>query len=938
MRHIKLALLTFGSIIISTIFLSAQADKDYKLKITLVDSLTKNPVEFATISLTPEVGTQALKYSLSDAAGKAALSEIKRGAYLFKVEFIGYKTYSKNIVFADEKVIDLGTVYLNEKLNVLETVVVTAQGNPITVKKDTIEYNASSFKTTDSDMLEQLLKKLPGIEIDSDGKITANGKEIKKIMIDGKTFFFDDPQLATKNLPAKIIDKVKVLEKKSEQAQFTGIDDGNEETVIDLSIRPGMMNGWFGNLTAGYGTDDKYQGATMVGNFTSKNQISFIGNANNTNNRGFMDVAGSAMRSMRSSMGGGGGGVRIGGQIMNFGGSGLTDSWMAGVTGNTESANKKLKIGGSYLYNGSKTVSDENSFKQNFLVDSTFNYTQHSTSDDKTEGHSANLNLEYQISDKTSILFRPNVNIGYGSFYDTKVFSTEGTSGTKINNGNSISSGDNQSQSLNGDLLFRQKLNKVGRTFSLNVSYSYSNSDLDAINYSETNVFNGNNTTTSLVDQQYDLNNRSYSLGARASYTEPLGNNFFIETAYSYRYNQSNSDKNSYNKDILTGRYTDKDSAYSNSFKNTFINQQGEINLRKTGEKFNYVFGVNVQPSYTKSTGNEKDLSRSVVNFAPSAMLEYNPSDTRFLRVRYRGNVTQPTINQLQPVADNSNPLYIPLGNPDLLPEFAHRLSFDYRDTKKETFRTMNASLDANYTQNKIVNKTWYDKGGIQYTQPVNEQGVYSANGRFMFNTPVSRSKFYITTNSRLGFNKGVGYSNGVKNHTSSLSFSEMLRLTYRGEKLETGLGGSAQYSHAWYSIKQKTVPSYWTNSVDLYANWTLPSGFSLTSDFNYRFYIGYENGVNEPSAVWNAEASKLLFKNMGTLRLKVYDILKQTKNFSRTTTDNYIEDVQNNTLLKQYFMLSFTWRFGKFGDGKDGERRGGERRMGPGMGGMHFH
>ncbi len=946
MKFIKFSLLTFAAIIISTALLSAQADKDFKLRVILIDSISQSPIEFATISVTPAGKTEAYKYALSDAAGKAEIAGIPKGSYTFKVEFISYKTYSKEIVFGTDKVMDLGKVNLQEKANILEAVVVSAQGNPIVVKKDTIEYNAASFKTTDSDMLEQLLKKLPGIEIDSDGKITANGKEITKIMIDGKTFFLNDPQLATKNLPAKIIDKVKVVERKSEQAQFTGIDDGNEETVIDLSIRPGMMNGWFGNIMGGYGTDDKYQAAAMLGNFTSKNQLTFIGNANNTNNRGFMDVAGSAMRSMRSSMGGGRGGVRIGGALMNFGGSGLTDSWMAGLNANTESKDKKLKLGGSYLYSGSQTVSDESSYRQNFLVDSTFNYSQRSTSDDMTQGHAANVNLEYIISDKTSILFKPNVNIGYGTFDDRKEFGTNGGSGVKINDGESRSYGNNNSQSLGGDLLLRQKLNKVGRTFSVNVSYSYSNSDMNANNFSQTNIFSGNNAKTTVIDQQYDLSKQSYSLGARASYTEPLGNNFYMEAAYSYKFNKNNSDKNTYNKDMLTGRYTDLDSTYSNSFENTFINQQGEVNIRKTGEKFNYVFGVNVQPSYTKSTGNGRDISRSVVNFAPSAMLEYNPSDTRFLRVRYRGNVNQPSINQLQPVADNSNPLYIPLGNPDLLPEFGHRFSVDYRDTKKETFRTVDANVEANYTQNKIVNKTWYDKGGIQYTQPVNEQGVYSANGRLMFNTPIARSKFYIMTNSRLGLNKGVGYSNAVKNHTTSLSASESLRFTYRGEKLETGVGGSASYSKAWYSIQQKSNPSYWTNSIDLNANWTLPAGINLVSDFSYRFYLGYENGVNEPSAVWNAEVSKLLFKSKGTLRLKVYDILNQTKNYTRTTTDNYIEDVRNNTLLKQYFMFSFTWRFGKFGDGK----KGGDRReghgmyhgpgpgMGPGMGGMRLN
>ncbi|MEN6618891.1 MAG: outer membrane beta-barrel family protein [Rikenellaceae bacterium] len=946
MRYIKITLLTLVSILFTSVFVSGQASsnqaaRDFKIKLTLLDSLRQIPIEFATVSIRFANASEAIKYALSDAAGKVELSGIPEGTYILKIEYMGYKTYVKSVVFTGEKLVDLGKIQMQEQVNSLDAVIVSAVGNPIIVKKDTVEYNASSFKTTDGDMLETLLKKLPGIDIDSDGKITANGKEITKIMIDGKAFFLNDPTLATKNLPAKIIDKVKVVEKKSEQALFTGIDDGNQETVIDLSIRPGMMNGWFGNLSAGYGTNDRYQGAGMAGNFTSKSQITFVGNGNNTNNRGFMDVAGSMMRGMRNSMGGGGnsGGVRVGGAVMNFGGSGITTSWMGGLNANTESKDKKLKIGGSYLYSGSDNLTESKNFKQNFLQDSTFNYAQQTRSNSVTEGHSASLNLEYQLTDKASILFRPNVNIGYGTFNDTKTFSTDGASGTKINDGNSSSVGDNQSQSLSGDLLFRQKLNKDGRTFSVNVNYGYSNSDMDSKNNSETNIF-GTHPQTSLVDQDYSLNNNSYSLGARASYTEPLGNQFFMELAYSYNFKQSNSDKKAYNLNSATNHYDLLDSTYSNSFKNKFITQRGEINIRKIGEKYNLVVGFNVQPSYTKSIDDLADTTyytRSVINFAPSGMFEYNFSDTKFLRARYRGNTNQPSISQLQPVKDNSNPLYVPIGNPDLLPEFSHSLSIDYRKTKRETFSTMEVEFDGDFTQNKIINKTWYDNGGIQYNMPVNENGIYSLSGNFSYSTPIAKSKYYIATNTRLRFNNGVNYSNGIKNITKNLSTTENLRFSYRGEKIEGGFGGRATYSRAWYSIDQLTKKSTWTNSVNIYANWSLPAGINLTSDFNYLFYIGFGTGYNEPSAVWNAEASKLMFKKMGTLRLKVFDILNQAKSVRRTTTDNYIEDSETN-ILKQYVMLSFTWRFGTFGG-----QKGGDRRMRPGEGfrpgsGMRFH
>lgn len=931
-------LMVFGGITYSQ-------SRDYRIRGALVDSVRNEVIEFATASLTLKGESTPVKYGLSDNKGRFEITGVSPGEYTLKIEFMGFTPVVKQINIGQQRVVDLGTIGLLEQINTLESVVVSALGNPVIVKKDTIEYNASSFKTTDTDMLEELLKKLPGIEISSDGKITANGKEINKIMIDGKTFFLNDPQLATKNLPANIVDKVKVVERKSEQARFTGIDDGNEETVIDLSIRPGMMNGWFGSATGGYGTEDRFQTAGMLANFKQTSQLTFILNGNNTNNRAFSDLAGDMMRGMRGSMGGGfsgggfggggfgGGGIRVGGTTLSFGGSGITSSWMGGVNANKEFNGGKLKMGGNYFYGNTDNVSQGTRVRQNFLPDSSFFNKDASKSQNISENHRIALELEWAPSEKTSILFRPNISIGNGSFEERRDFLTEGLRGGKINDGYSKSMGDNNSQSLGGDLLYRQRLGKPGRTFSVNVTYSYSNSDLDGLNESVTNKY-GNVNRVDVVKQRYDLNNNSYSLGARASYTEPLGNNYFMELAYRYNYNISNSKKEAWNYNPITGQFDERDDEYSNQFENKFINQQAELNVRKNEERYSYVVGFNAQPTYTESLGGMRDIKRSVVNYSPSAQFDYRFSEMSNIRIRYRGNTNQPSISQLQPVLDNSNPLYVPIGNPDLLPEFNNRFNVEYSNTKRETFRSLRLRLDGNYTIDKIVNKVWYEEGGIQKSMPVNEDGVYSVSGNLMYNTPIKRSKFYITNFTRLSLNNGINYLNAVKNKTTSLSASEMLRLTYRGEKLEIGVGGRASYSYAWYSIDENSKPATWTNSVNMNINWTLPKGFNFVSDFDYRFYLGFGEGYNEPSAVWNAEISKTVIKSAGTIRLKVFDILNQSRNMWRTTTDNYIEDIQNNT-LQQYFMLSFTIRFGSFGNLQN--RSGSFRGMhgGPGRGMM---
>ena len=931
----KLLLLSSLLLFMSNIyakFENTAEQRGFTVKGVLVDSIRNTYVEFATISMLRDGSANGAKYVLTNSKGEFEIKGLAAGNYILKAEYMGFETVEKSInVASGTRMLDIGKIGIIEKVNFLESAVVTALGNPITIKKDTIEYNATSFKSADSDMLEELLKKLPGIEISSDGKITANGKEITKIMIDGKTFFLNDPQLATKNLPAKIIEKVRVVDRQSEQARFTGIDDGNEETVIDLSIRPGMMNGWFGNLTGGLGSEDKFQTAGMVGKFTSTSQLTFIGNGNNTNNRAFTNLAGGMMSGMRGSMrggsggfsggfsGGGSGGIRVGGTTLSFGGSGITESWMAGINANTELYDGKLKIGGNYFYGGTDNISESSRVRENFMPDSSFFNRDSSFSNTITDGHRVAMELEWKFSEKSSILFRPNVSIGTGSFEEKNYFLTEGAKGTKINDGFSRSTGDNSSQSLGGDLLFRQRLGVPGRTFSVNFTYSYSNNDLDGFNFSETNIY-GNRPSVSYVNQMIDMNNNSYSLGARASYTEPLGNNYFMELAYRYNFSRNISDKESYNYNDVTGQYDILDADYTNYFKNTFISQQAEVNIRKNEEKYSYSFGFNVQPSTTESIS-DSTLKRSVVNFSPSAQLDYRFNDARSLRIRYRGNTNEPTISQLQPVRDNSNPLYIPLGNPDLLPEFNHRLWVDFRDMNRSTFRSTSLRLGANYTMDKIVNKTWYDQGGIQYTMPVNENGVYSIFSMFMYNTPIKKSKFFVMANTTLSLNGGINYFNALRNKTTSLSLSEMLRVTYRGDKLEASVGGRASYSNAWYSIETSNRPSTWNNSVNFYINWTLPAGFALISDVDHRFYIGYEDGFNEPSTVWNAEISKQLFKKSSTLSLKVFDILKDSRNTWRNATDNYIEDVRNNT-LQQYVMLSFTIRFGSFGS-RDGQSQG---------------
>ena len=601
--------------------MTAFAQSTFSVKMRLVDSNSAEPVAFATVSITEKGQTKALKYVLSDNDGAAEILKVRKGNYILKAELMGYVTYSQELALTKD--VDLGVIKMEEDIKVLDAASVTAVGNPIVIKKDTIEYAASSFKTSDNDMLEELLKKLPGVEVEADGSITANGETIKKITIDGKTFFLDDPQLASKNIPAKMIEKVKVVEKKSDQAKFTGIDDGEEETIIDLSMKPGMMQGWFGNLMAGGGhdvpgagsdmNDLRYQGAAMVGRFTEDSQISIILNGNNTNNRGFNDVAGNMMGGMR---GGGGMGRGMGGWGR---GNGITTSWMGGLNGSFTLFDDKMDLAGNYLYNGSINDVIEEKSKITYLDDgSRLINNESGYSNTTTQGNRFGIRLEHKFSENTSILFEPQVNFGHGSYSehsDFETFTETGDVRNLTNKGYTDNSGSNENWSTSGFLLFRQRLGKAGRTVSANVRYSFSNNDMLGLNMSQTDVTDAQTgaVTSEIVNQNFDQNSKSASINGRVVYTEPLAKHFFLEANYQYGWSRNTSYKNTF--DFLTGEL---DSRYSNEILNRSITQRAGLNFSYQKEKFRAQLGASLNPTdtYNKTTGHDP-YSSKVLNWSP---------------------------------------------------------------------------------------------------------------------------------------------------------------------------------------------------------------------------------------------------------------------------------------------------------------------------------
>lgn len=933
--------------------MSAQTE-GFTVKLKLIENGSDVGVGYATVSLTKEGSEKVYKYAQTDGDGAVAIKGVEKGTYVVEGILLGYKNYKETVTI--EKDTDLGTKKMDVDAEMLEGATVSDVGNPIIVKKDTIEHNVSLMKVSDTDVLEDLLKRLPGVEVSSDGSITANGKNVSGIQIDGREFFSNDPKMATRNLPANIIDKVRVVEKKSDQAIFTGIDDGQETTVLDLGIKGGSMNGLMGNLALGGGTDlhnavDKSNGVTddfryqsnlMLATFTTKSQTALIGNANNGGNMGFGGM----------SMGARGGGMRGGG------GGGITSSWMGGLNGGyTFENNDELIINGSA--NGSSRYVENGTRRQTFNVDgSVLDATEESRGENHSYSVSASSRADFTVTDKTSFIFEPSFSYGWGDSRDTDEFVTDGITADgrnrKVNDGNSLNTGNDESISASARLMWRQRFDKAGRTLSVNSTYSYSKNNSDGLNYSLRNEYsdldeNGKQTMNAVItDQFYNQWSNSNGINARATFTEPFGQNFYGELNYSINYSKSTSGKDTFNKDAK-GEYSIFDDVYSSDVINTRLTQSAGFNIRKQEEKYNFTVGATIEPSkQVNETHNavvDTTLTLDVINWSPQARVDFNFTDYKVLRINYRGRSSHPSINQLMPLPDNTNPLRVTLGNLDLNPSFSHSMDVSYRVTNLKDFSSWNISIDGSLTPSNIVNASWNDMSGVQYSLPMNSnRKTYSAGGNVTYNTPIGTSKFSLMSQSSFNYSNGVSYNgsssidindpksylninNYVVNEYQNVSASENLRLTYRNTRLEVTAGASTRYSQAFYSITSRNVPATWNNGLNTNVIYR-SDAINFSTDARYNFYKGYSAGYNEPTLVWNAEVSKNVLKSQGTIAIRVNDILNQSRSTSRTTTDNYVLDSRTN-VLGRFFIISFTYRFNAIKGGQ-----GGGMRMG-GFGGM---
>jgi len=882
----------------------------------VLDKKDEGAIESATIRLLHAKDSLYLQSCQTLSDGSFRLDKVQNGDYLVEYRFMGYKNAYRTITLANKSVI-LKTVFLEGIDKLLGEVEVTGKIAQMSVKNDTIEYNAAAFKTPENAPVEDLLKKLPGVVVDEDGKITINGEEIKKIRVNGKKFFGGDLQMATKNIPVDLIDKIQVIDQKSQMAELTGFEDENTERIINLTFKPNKKKGVFGNVTAGVGVDreDEFRyNSNVVLNFMSETaESSIIGGANNSNKqrtaKGREGIAGS---------------------------NGITETQNLGFNNNTEFSNA-LKVGGDGTYSHSSNLTETSSERESWLSGVTYNNLNESGMSRENEEANIRLELETKLDSFTTMIVQPELNYSSGLTARNSAY-TYFADGDSISWGKSNNTAENVAKSANLNLIFsRRSKVKKGRTLTFNIGGSINDSNSSGHNYSEKTTAD----TTVIVNQRTESTSTSTNANLRVSFVEPLWNlENFLEASASVRLSNRQTEKLQFRRgeDNL---FNELDSVYSNKFENAFYNEVVELNFRHQEQKFNYMIGAKMEPSQTYNTifyknGYVLNRPNEVMNIAPTATYRYLFGKKRFARLEYRGRTAQPSVEQMQPVKNNNNLMHETIGNPALNPSFEHTLRLMYSSFNAKRFSSFSVGLNGSFTKDALITNSIYDKTGKQYSQIINAKNApFRTSANLLFNTPLIKNRLQFNTRTEVGFQQRYGYSDrdktveafdangnlrlGSLSSTQNASASENLSLTFTTDVLEVGVRGSVRYSTTQNNLnaKKNQETKDWTGSSNV--NLHLPYNLNISTDLNYANRQGY-SAFDREEWVWNASIDKSFFKKKGTLSLHFYDILQQKLTIRENIGDNY-RQLNRFNALTSYVMLSFTYKVNQFGRAKRPEK-----------------
>lgn len=893
------------------------------------------PLTGATVRLLNTRDSAYVAGAASNNKGRYNIKDIKAGKYIVQTQYLGYSDNFSN-VSVNNSDITLDTIRLGASSISLGEVRVVGVKTPIKVMEDTIEYNADTYKTHPNAVVEDLLKRLPGVEVGTDGKITANGKDVSKILVDGKEFFSDDPKVASKNLPVNIVDKLQVIDRKSDLARLTGVDDGEDETVINLTVKKGMKNGYFGTVEGGYGTDDRYKGTFNINRFQDGNQITLLGNFNNINELGFTDNNGNRFRRFGKS-------------------NGITQSRTLGLNFNV-GKEEIIRIGGDILWSNTDANSITRQERQ-YLFENNSTYSKiNKATRDRGNNIRGDFRVLWKPDSFNTLEFRPNFSLNFNKSSDRETTSYFNSSMAKVSDNNALGKSNGDSYEAGGQLIYSHNFKyHRGRSFSLSGQYRFSNvieketSVNDFIRYLAEEDPDNTEDPSELLNQYIDNHTWSNQVMGRFTWTEPIGNadkGHFITFSYQMNYRWNNADKlvynipDGYDMEILPPIGVEPDPAYSNRYRNNSSDQNIRLGYRKVSSKDNMEIGMAVVPQMSKSiylNNSDKNIDRWVWNYAPFLRYRHKFSKQRSLQMNYRGQSSQPSMKQLQPVLDISNPTNKVQGNPNLDPSFNHNLMLRFQDFNMDSQRSLMLMGNFQLTQNSIISKTTYDEYGSRLTEYVNVNGVWNGRVSAMFSQPLRNKAWQVSASTSAMYRQDIGFNNGLRNRSSSLNISVMPSIAFRPENIDLELRPRYSVQHTMNSIQVRntgnmTVHNYGGSFSGYYYT---PIGIIISTDLTYTATSGYSQGYDKNEWMWNASVSYQMLRDKSlTLSVKAYDLLQQKSNISRTISANYIDDISYNDLTR-YFMFSVSYRFNTFGKGKEPSMRG-RRGGGPDGEGPH--
>ena len=928
----------------------------------IIDRDTKDPVEQVTVQLLKTDSTYVTG-AISNEKGLFHLNAPENGKYLLKITSVGYKPTVKRVVIEQDKNLALGNVVVGADAIMLKGAVVTAMAQKVTLKEDTFVYNSAAYRTPEGSVVEELVKRLPGAEVSDDGTIKINGKEVKKILVDGKEFMTGDTKTALKNLPTSIIDKIKTYDEKSDLSKVTGIDDGEEQTVLDFNVKKGMNKGLMSNIDLGIGNKNRYSARGMGGYFNSNNRFMLFGNANNTSDRGFS-----------------GGGPRRG----FGGGNGLNASKMLAANYNYEEKNK-FKFNTSLRWNHSDGDVWSRRSSENFMGSSSSFSNSLNQNFSRSDSWNGNIRLEWMPDTMTNILFRPSISwttndsrsTGISASYNQNPYqysddplSDEGIEkmdevDAVINRQKSVSLSNSKNNNIRGMLQLNRKLNNKGRNVTLRMDAKYTDKDSKSISLQNAHLYLVQNEAG--LDSTYQTNrynltpSKDYSYSAQATYSEPLWKATFLQFSYKFTYSYSKSDRSTYDfskysfdginpeygawgnylgrLDGELGDYRDDKLSRYSEYRN--YTHDIQVMMRFIRQKYNLNFGVMIQPQRSKFIqdyqGKYVDTVRTVTNVSPTLDFRYRFSKMSNLRVNYRGTTSQPSISQLLNIVDDSDPLNVSMGNPGLKPSFTQNFRLFYNNFVQNHNKGVMTYINFSTTSNSISNKVTYDETtGGRITRPENINGNWNVMGAFMFNCSIdSAGVWNINTDTNLGYNHYVSYlsldksQDSQKNTTQNTTWNERLSLSYRNDWLELSLDGTLAYNHAKNKLQPNSNLDTWQFSYGPSMTLTAPWGTSLNTSLSCSSRRGYSDAsMNTDEFVWNAQLSQGFLKGKPlTVMLQFYDLLHQQSTFSRAISSVSRTDTEYNA-INSYAMLHVVYRMNLFG-GKDARKE--NRGEGPG-------